>query len=144
MQNSLRYWKAIVRARSLTWIFIAEICTCEAEAVVRRPSQAQLCVWQESASESISSMNCTTKSTSLCLYMFSRLKLVSKKEISKPWAAAADGGGTAWKAAASAVEAAARTLAATRVGADEAGTAWKAAASAVEAAARTLAATRVV
>ena len=26
MQNSLRYWKAIVRARSFTWIFIAEIC----------------------------------------------------------------------------------------------------------------------
>jgi hypothetical protein len=26
VQNSLRYWKAIVRARSFTWIFIAEIC----------------------------------------------------------------------------------------------------------------------
>ena len=55
VQNSLRYWKAIMRARSLTWIFMAEI------------------------SESISSMNCTTKSMSLRFHMASRLKFVSRK-----------------------------------------------------------------
>ena len=44
-----------MRARSLTWIFICEI------------------------SESISSMNWTTKSMSLCFHMASRLKLVSRK-----------------------------------------------------------------